>query len=382
MPARSTRATPDAIDAATSNDELLAALLAVWRETRSPRVADAIERLAPPDKEWLRIAKKPGSRARAAIGLLAKNVDDPRLASLYVTWLELGQWPAPPAKELWARVFAPLATLDDSRVVGRLLAVARALPPFVGAAHRAWMIESIDRVARSISKPKADSQALAAALERVFAKLGPAPQVAKPEASMIEAVWADPEDHELKQVVADALLEREDPRGEFITIQLRGTSASAAERKRGAELESKHALAWLGAIGKIVTRGHWRFEHGFPALVAIRKRLVPRRDWEAALKAPEWATIHTLRFSILTTPKWWVTEWVRSPATRHVRAFEWAGLKDDVAAFRMERAPDRRWRLAHVQRRYRVSATKWFEAFVEGLDASERAQVVAQWQAK
>ncbi|MBX3155677.1 MAG: hypothetical protein KF773_06740 [Deltaproteobacteria bacterium] len=350
-------------------------LLTRWRATRSPALADAIEAQtgAKDLVAWERIGKLAGSRAKTAILRLAKT-DDPRLATLYVTWLAQGNWPAPTAKVVWTRIFEQLVALRDARTIAPMKEIAKALPPFVGAAHRAWITSQIDDVVTKLAatrpaKDSADVKALLARVPRVEkAVAAPDPKQA------VEAVWADPTDDDLKQVVADALMQAEDPWGDFISIQLRGAKTTPQERTRAKQLEKKHGAEWLGAIGRLTLASSWRFEKGFPVAIGNDRRGVKRREHQAALLAPQWATIHTLRISILHTPHWWITAWVQSPASRNARVFEVGSMKSKRGSLRIEREPGQPWRLVDAVRGYASSLPIW-KAFLAGLSPAERKRV-------
>src|SRR5204863_9945107 len=99
-----------------------------------------------------------------------------------------------------------------------------------------------------------DDRATATAL---LARLGTAPAStvgATPRAIDLDQLVADclaqPDDDGPRLVLADALLEREDPRGEFMALQLRDARGELAEpeRKRMASLLRKHEKAWAGDI--------------------------------------------------------------------------------------------------------------------------------------
>jgi hypothetical protein len=345
-------------------------LLALWRKTRSPAVADALEAQTG-EKDlaaWERIGKLAGSRAKTAILKLAKT-DDPRLATLYVTWLAQGNWPAPTAKIVWTRIFEQLAALHDTRAIEPMKKIAKALPPFVGTEHRAWITSQIDGVVKKLAAVKPVKTALPH-LPPVEKKAAP-PDPKK----AVDAVWADPTDDDLKQVVADALMQAEDPWGDFIAIQLRGAKTTPQERTRAKQLEKKHGAEWLGAISRLTLTSSWRFENGFPVAIANDRRGVKRREHEAALLAPQWATIHTLKISILHTPRWWITAWVKSPASRNARVFEVGRIVDKRGAFRVERAPGKAWSLVHATRGYTSWLPIW-TAFLDGLSPAERKRVI------
>lgn len=312
------------------------------------------------DKAWVRIGKAPASRAKTAILKLAKS-RNPRIATLYLSWLEQGYWPAPTAKIVWERIFSHLVALQNGSVAEPLRAVAETLPPFVGEAHRAWMTSQI--------------RATAAALPKVRNAKPAAHAPAKPAADPLAPVWKAPDDDELRQVVADLLGERGDPRGELITLQLLATP-DAKQRSRARALLDEHAVAWLGAIAKLTLGGSSLFERGFPVTVALDRRAVPRREWEAALAAPQWATIRTLRVSILHTPKWWITAWVKHPNNRAL-AFEVGDLKTKRPGMGIERAPGKPWHLASAIRGNASVCVPILSAFVAGLPRGQSMTIAA-----
>lgn len=322
-----------------------------WQRTRSPKLADELDAQGP-DKAWLRVGKLPGSRAKTAVLNLSKTVDDPRLATLYMTWLAQGNWPAPTAKPVWTRIFEHLVKLRDVRVIEPMRAVAANLPSFVGVAHRAWVVGEIEKTI----------QALAAVTPTKDVAHRSKPVVKSASADPCAPVWADPDDLDLRQVVADSL---GDLQGELITLQLLKTK-TPAQRNREKELLAKHGATWLGAIGRIPTAGSYRFEAGFPIAVEGNRRGVHRREWEAALSAPQWATIQRLCVSILQTPHWWITAWVGSPATSRVRAFEIGSLEYKNPAMRIERT-NGNWCVTHTVRGYTSSGVPILRAFAAGL---------------
>src|ERR1043165_3448158 len=94
----------------------------------------------------------------------------------------------------------------------------------------------------------------------------PADAAADADAELLALVYAAPDDDGPRLVYADALLERGDPRGELIALQIaraRGPVSDDA-RAREAELLTDHAR--LAAWGQpLSTGGTCTFERGFPA---------------------------------------------------------------------------------------------------------------------
>lgn len=83
--------------------------------------------------------------------------------------------------------------------------------------------------------------------------------------SLFSAILAAPSDDRPRRVLADWLLERGDPRGEFIVCQL---ATSPTERARAKKLLTQHALEWIGPLPFPVEQ--WTFAGGFLATVRVR----------------------------------------------------------------------------------------------------------------
>lgn len=100
---------------------------------------------------------------------------------------------------------------------------------------------------------------------------------------LLSSVYRQPDDDDLRLVVADALQERNDPRGEFIAMQLAIAKgmASAEVRALALELERANGHEWAKAIPG-VTRVEFR--RGFPWLV----------ESAAPDDAPAWGTVGVL----------------------------------------------------------------------------------------
>lgn len=82
----------------------------------------------------------------------------------------------------------------------------------------------------------------------------------EPIQAMYEAVWAAPHELDRRLVLADALLEAGDPRGEFIALQF---ETSARARKRAQKLLDRHRAHFLGPLSGVVLEGTDEWRHGF-----------------------------------------------------------------------------------------------------------------------
>jgi uncharacterized protein (TIGR02996 family) len=100
--------------------------------------------------------------------------------------------------------------------------------------------------------------------------------------SMFDAVYAAPLDVCRRRVLADVLLERGEPRGEFIALQL---DTSARSRKRAQKLLNRHRLEFLGPLRDVLVSGTDTWAHGF--VVRAELRLVGARAEVPALSTIE-----------------------------------------------------------------------------------------------
>ena len=99
-------------------------------------------------------------------------------------------------------------------------------------------------------------------------------------------VYEQPEDDEVRLVLADALLAIGDPRGELIQLQFH---PEADHERRTMQLLQQNGLSWLGALRDAVLPV--RYERGFLAsCVAVDVRTV--------VGAPEWATVRTVELDV------------------------------------------------------------------------------------
>ncbi|MCX5748157.1 MAG: hypothetical protein NT062_37335 [Proteobacteria bacterium] len=104
-------------------------------------------------------------------------------------------------------------------------------------------------------------------------------------AALFAQVYAEPDDDELRHILADALMARSDPRGELILYQLR---PEADHPQRAMRLVQQHGLSWLGPLRDVVIP--LAYERGF--LASAQVLVTARANLTRA--CGEWATVHTL----------------------------------------------------------------------------------------
>ena len=192
----------------------------------------------------------------------------------------------------------------------------------------------------------------------------------KQSKSPLAPIFESPDDDELRRVIGDKLLEQNDPRGELIALQfaIAEKRAKPPEKKRAAEILEKHLAELLGPIHHVAHKQSCVFEKGFLVELHVDRRLVPREDWAAAARAEEWATVRKAELSVLTTPMWWLTEWMKNPAaSKSLRGLGVSGiyLERDTTT-----AP---WRVVKFAGRARYA--RILVALMQGMPAHERARL-------
>ncbi|MFO0599383.1 MAG: TIGR02996 domain-containing protein [Myxococcaceae bacterium] len=150
------------------------------------------------------------------------------------------------------------------------------------------------------------------------------------ETSLLAALAERPDDRSLRLVFADWLLEQGDPRGEVITLSMRGEPLSLSEQRKVARLTAQNAEAWLGRLAMVADLHRTRFEGGFVRELVCAAR--PPGLFDTLVGDPRLATID--RFS--APPSHQPTglgAFLEHPVMRGVRRLElgsldWKDLRD------------------------------------------------------
>lgn len=274
-------------------------LLAQWQRSRDPQVAARLCALPVPSQMATRfkhIAAARHDRARPRIKSLP---DDPRVTAFFLSCLRASKWPAANASGLWALILDRLVALKDTRALAPLEHAISDPPHCLSAKTTALLVEklraahaALDRSTRTLPRPASTNHELEVA-------------------QWLARVWAAPWDSELKLVVADALQDLKDPRGELIALQMAPPTPASALRVKA--ILRKAALHLAGPIARVTTRRFWHFEKGFltSCEVVATDRMIARRAWEDAARAPEWATVERVRLRLGGPPRWWPDLWAK-----------------------------------------------------------------------
>jgi uncharacterized protein (TIGR02996 family) len=288
--------------------ELLDRLIAAWRDSRDPALAEVIVRLGArvaAERGPLRGATKAElEEAWHALAATADSGDVDRLlaAPWPAAWrvalrrvTRLGGFAADPrigrrlcevASRYAADAAAPIhraiaLVLERAPDEANAVAIERLEAQREGLSSQAAYRSARGAIERASPPVSADAALLAEALAA-------APATA-PLHELWKDVWAHPERIAARHVLADALQARGDPRGEFIALQLAGGENQKAAR-RVAALLREHGDDWLGRLPG-VERASRRFERGFVSSVRVA---ASDAQLEAALDADEWRTIEEI----------------------------------------------------------------------------------------
>jgi len=185
--------------------------------------------------------------------------------------------------------------------------------------------------------------------------------------ALFAAVYAAPDADEPREVLADALQEAGDPRGELIALQLREYRGDTSDelRQRAQELVVKHGKTWLGALRPIVFRAEMR--RGFLQRLELAGSWSTSK-WQQMAAEPMLATVEELgmgqatgkvfaRFlegriartirsvDVFDDAIWKVVSTLEMPRLRELRVRGWT-RKDVTEQFTKLVAP---WIVAHPQ---------------------------------
>ncbi len=289
--------------------------LTLWTETRSIGAARAFAAEAPSDDTtlptgrsarahdaWMACADRgdpaalpalleaatAGTANQAAARLTRLDkVDDPRIELALLRYLtEMSFRTKPSCEAFWRVVFTRLSRRGPVDAdFSAIAATCRAFGTNFAMAHA----RRVERLAEQVA---AASRALTGdernqLLERGFLVSEEDEEEGPTIEALFDAVYADPANLDARAVLADALLNRDDPRGELIALQLALDGSSTTRQYRGRtysptrdrddsqvrqdELLAEHANAWLGPWVAAICTVQWK--NGFPHAVSLdRKR--------------------------------------------------------------------------------------------------------------
>lgn len=253
-----------------NRETALESAIEAWRETRDPRVAELVDRLAGKSEPLVgaTLAKQlaawkaalAGGRAvdlgrmlaapwpgkwqstEPLIDVLLAWPPDPRVARALTSLYVDRPWRSLTVGGFYRKILDGIVHLGDERSLSRM--------------KEAPVLEE-SFAARRVPLSTEEAEALLA-LEKLLPR-----EDGKTFEDYVNAIRAAPDDLALRNVFADWLVERGDPRGELMALQLsrREGRTSAPDRER--KLIEKHGGEWAGELGKRFDPKCLVFEDGF-----------------------------------------------------------------------------------------------------------------------
>lgn len=309
----------------------MAPLVEAWRPSRSMALGELIqavgraatpwkpERARPRQATWLAKAQRHDPSELTALmetltecklplalerlHALSKWPPDPRIARALLRALSAPRFTTRGAAPFWRLAGVLIAESADPGVMLELDRHARHPPrhdlPNIGGVLNAVATEAMAKGAASVQRAtrlSAGDQRRVASLQHWLDTRFTYPNQTLGRADrgddLLDAILDDPEDDHTRRVYADWLVEKNDPRGEFIQLQMLeyDGSATEAQRKRAARLLRKHRRAWI-QLGSVRERSAV-FERGF--LSACELGHVEERRLDASIFTRELMTVRRL----------------------------------------------------------------------------------------
>jgi uncharacterized protein (TIGR02996 family) len=310
----------------------LDALLRFWRTNRSPAVASVIEQVNQFlvggvkashasdahsfQREWLKNAQRPNA---LQLGFLLETLtmrlprlplsgDETFFAARVQALHRLGPDSRVSQKLIGLVLSGRYQVADESRFV-TLFGTPMQLGVDARQANRLQQallfpsskIENVRRFQATyfhqlIQACEAHPSRLEPCLERAWQNLvdvTPASASSSDEEALLAEVYRHPADDNTKQIYADALLERHQPRGEFISLQLLDRPSVEAEKRARALLKA-HENVWLGPLALVLRNTH--FERGFLHSAELERNAVADEGtWIEATQHEPLSTLSSLR---------------------------------------------------------------------------------------
>lgn len=237
--------------------------------------------------------------AAERLATVARWLPDPRVEAALVDVLRAVPYRATSTRPFWRKLFPLLHEIRDPAQLARIEAI-----DFAGVAVTMadWLRGKHAKLVAALGPAVANDRAAPAIFDELAAAIGGQRAAGIADRADIEhlfrSVYDAPADDAPRIVLADALIERNDPRGELISVQLRLAQdpTDRALRARERELLDAHARGWLGELAPIVM-AEVRFERGFLVACKVDNEQLDRVRNLVGHRA--WSTVKSLEGSAL-----------------------------------------------------------------------------------
>lgn len=334
--------------AAKKPEDALSTLLAAWRACHDSTLGDAIDRVSAlisrPElkgsakkrhEEFLELAKKkdPADIGRlyaflgegqiahlvAELEVIEELPPDPRFTARALQLLQKPAATSSSSFPAWRRLFNQLTRNEDLRAIAPLKALDFLAILGANQEYSASFFE--ERKAKTLAAlEKVKAPSLSAADAAVVKELLGDQKAATRDVSSLEAaVYAAPLDDAPRMVLADALLEKGDPRGEFISLQLQASKRrlTAEERWKEYDLLEEHRDTWLGPLK--LALDEWNdvvhFRNGFVDTFSVASD--KEHPMKILAEAPQFKTVRTLLLRLFDESPLPI-EFLRSPQCANI----------------------------------------------------------------
>lgn len=309
-------------------------LLPIWRTYRCPIAAQLIGALSAADRDtgqplktgrskaalaaWMRVAQQqrsadlprllfaipsvPSPTALERLDALAAWPADPRLTDWALELIRSPPWTGLSTRPFWSRLFELIITQADGRAHQAIAPlVADYYPAVMTGRLGPWMRGRLGALVQRLPAPRApvlagpDEARIRTALA-ARAALPPSPKQA-----LLAEIAADLADDLPRLVLADLLTEAENPRGEFIALQLSRAAAGVgpeAAHHRESQLLRAHRAEWLGPLDRIISKPV--FERGFLTRGDLGRKVPNVRP---AIGDARWRTVERLHVWFPSEPR-------------------------------------------------------------------------------
>lgn len=166
------------------------------------------------------------------------------------------------------------------------------------AAHRAEHRLIFDGLLEALADRPALTEATRALIGKLHDAFGSASghirkaQIA--ESELLAAIYEAPDDDAPRAIYADWLIERKDPRGEFIMLQLKAAQDELRplDTNKMNMIAKRYSARWLGPLSAVIPSSSRVFERGFLVAASLGPR--HQRAFDATVSDPRWRTVRTL----------------------------------------------------------------------------------------
>ncbi len=226
--------------------------------------------------------------------MVAKWMPDPRIDAALVDLIDRVPYRATSTRPFWTQLFALAEKISDVRQLRRLDTLQA---DGVALTMQTWLRAKIAALREATTAQLSGVTPEPPEIGELASLLGPRKLSigSKNLEALLAAIYDAPDDDAPRLVYSDALLERGDPRGELISLQMRRDLDRDAN-KREKELLETYGKQWLGELAPVVMAG-FTFERGFLSECRIDNRHVDRVRKLAG--HPAWATVRSISGSAL-----------------------------------------------------------------------------------